>query len=203
MFSATTAIAWPVNESLGTVRKKRLTIRIVVEGERRRRGGADQDAGVHQFVEHLEGDERRCRADDRVDVAGQELLDSGAGSLTDVPSLAVTNCTGWPSTPPASLIALMPTVTALIPARPIRLPAPVSGSSVPIVRIPSARAGDDEVGRSVDGVDSGEEGGGVLDASPGALAGLAATRGSSTRRAAPRRRSDAAALVPSGPSGQP
>ena len=51
-----------------------------------------------------------------------------------------------------------------------------------MVRIPSARAGDDEVGRSVDGVDSGEEGGDVLDGAA-TLTGLAAAALSATNAA--------------------
>ena len=125
--------------------EEQLTIRIVVEGERRRRGRAHDDAGVHQLVEHLEGDERRGRADDRVDVRC---------SSCSIPARASsTACLRWRS-PTAragrarrrtSLISRTPTLTALIPARPIWLPGPVSGSSVPIVEhsVRSWPAGDE------------------------------------------------------------
>ena len=71
------AAAW--SESLGAVRTNRVRSGEVVEGERGGRRRARQDPGPQEVAERGEGDRRRRRPDDRVDVLVDQLGDGVAG----------------------------------------------------------------------------------------------------------------------------
>ena len=114
--------------------------------ERQRGGGrrAGQDAGRDRRVEIAERDDRRRRADDRVDTTRDERVEADRRRRRGCSFVGRINSTSTPLTPPASLIWSVASSTAsTIPSPNSVAPGPVVGSNTPSTRTPSlVRAGE-------------------------------------------------------------